>query len=107
MDPDGCGLSVWHCPQLVAERVKANSAISPQLEATTLQICARALGCFLRRCGLNLGRAGWNRRVGSLRGREGPSRPLPAPSPGLRRPFWSRQPCGSRIWAPTLTPAWR
>ncbi|XP_059771041.1 exocyst complex component 3-like protein 4 isoform X1 [Balaenoptera ricei] len=34
---------------LVAEHVKAAGAISAELEATTLQICARALGLFLRR----------------------------------------------------------
>ncbi|XP_068403930.1 exocyst complex component 3-like protein 4 [Eschrichtius robustus] len=34
---------------LVAEHVKAAGAISAELEATTLQICARALGLFLPR----------------------------------------------------------
>uniref|UniRef100_A0A8C3W9S8 Exocyst complex component 3 like 4 n=1 Tax=Catagonus wagneri TaxID=51154 RepID=A0A8C3W9S8_9CETA len=34
---------------LVAEHVKAAGAISKELEATTLQICARALGLFLPR----------------------------------------------------------
>lgn len=34
---------------LVAEHVKAAGAISPELEATTLQICARALGLFVPR----------------------------------------------------------
>ena len=42
--------------QLVAEHVKANGAISAELEATTLGICARALGLFLHRCGRILGR---------------------------------------------------
>lgn len=36
--------------QLVAEHVKAAGAISAELEATTLRICARALGLFLPRC---------------------------------------------------------
>lgn len=36
--------------QLVAEHVKAASAISAELKATTLQICARALGVFVSRC---------------------------------------------------------
>lgn len=47
--------------QLVAEHVKAAGAISPELEATTLQICARALGLFVPRCGRLL--AGEGRRV--------------------------------------------
>ncbi|XP_045679621.1 exocyst complex component 3-like protein 4 [Phyllostomus hastatus] len=34
---------------LVAEHVKAAGAISPELEATTLRICARELGLFVRR----------------------------------------------------------
>lgn len=34
---------------LVAEHVKAAGAISPELEATTLQICAHALGLFVPR----------------------------------------------------------
>ncbi|XP_054423728.1 exocyst complex component 3-like protein 4 [Pteronotus mesoamericanus] len=34
---------------LVAEHVKAAGAISAELEATTLRICARALGLFVRR----------------------------------------------------------
>ena len=42
--------------QLVAEHVKAAGAISAELEATTLGICARALGLFLHRCGRILGR---------------------------------------------------
>lgn len=41
--------SPWHRSQLVAEHVKAAGAISKELEATTLQICARALGLFLPR----------------------------------------------------------
>ncbi|XDB62536.1 hypothetical protein AB1E18_015879 [Capra hircus] len=36
-------------PELVAEHVKAAGAISEELEATTLGICARALGLFLHR----------------------------------------------------------
>ena len=42
--------------QLVAEHVKAAGAISAELEATTLGICARALGLFLQKCGQILGR---------------------------------------------------
>lgn len=41
--------------QLVAEHVKAAGAISAELEATTLRICARALGLFVPRCGRILG----------------------------------------------------
>ena len=66
--------------QLVAEHVKAAGAISEELEATTLGICARALGLFLHRCGRILGRdvVGGVARVGrwlSL-GRTHPSRYL-------------------------------
>lgn len=42
---------MWHPWQLVAEHVKAAGAISAELEATTLQICARALCLFVPRCG--------------------------------------------------------
>ena len=40
----------------MAEHVKAAGAISAELEATTLGICARALGLFLQKCGRILGR---------------------------------------------------
>ncbi|XP_053459190.1 exocyst complex component 3-like protein 4 isoform X1 [Nycticebus coucang] len=46
---------LYHAPlsidihMLVAEHVKAGGAISAELEATTLQICARALGLFVPR----------------------------------------------------------
>uniref|UniRef100_A0AC11DDI7 Uncharacterized protein n=1 Tax=Ovis aries TaxID=9940 RepID=A0AC11DDI7_SHEEP len=48
------GLCTRRCPStsawcLVAEHVKAAGAISRELEATTLGICARALGLFLHR----------------------------------------------------------
>lgn len=52
------GFSTWHLLQLVAEHVKAAGAISAELEATTLHICARALGLFLPRCRHILG-PGW------------------------------------------------
>ena len=42
--------------QLVVEHVKAAGDISAELEATTLGICARALGLFLQKCGQILGR---------------------------------------------------
>lgn len=42
-------LSAWHHSQLVAEHVKAARAISAELEATTLKICARELGLFVPR----------------------------------------------------------
>lgn len=48
---DSTVLSLWHLWQLVAEHVKAAGAISAELEATTLQICARALCLFVPRCG--------------------------------------------------------
>lgn len=48
---DSTALSMWHPWQLVAEHVKAAGAISAELEATTLQICARALCLFVPRCG--------------------------------------------------------
>lgn len=43
--------------QLVAEQVKAAGAISAELEATTLRICARALRLFLPRCVRVLGQS--------------------------------------------------
>ena len=60
--------------------MKAAGAISAELEATTLGICARALGLFLHRCGRILGQdvVGGVARVGrwlSL-GRTHPSRYL-------------------------------
>lgn len=46
---DSTALSMWYPWQLVAEHVKAAGAISAELEATTLQICARALCLFVPR----------------------------------------------------------
>jgi hypothetical protein len=48
---DSTALNMWHPWQLVAEHVKAAGAISAELEATTLQICARALCLFVPRYG--------------------------------------------------------
>ena len=42
--------------KVMAVHMKAAGAISAELEATTLGICARALGLFLHRCGRILGR---------------------------------------------------
>lgn len=55
--------------------MKAAGAISAELEATTLRICAQALGLFLPRCGPS-----WARRVGVV------GRPVWAASPGGRSP---------------------
>lgn len=70
----GGGLSAWPRPQLVAEHVKAAGAISAELEATTLRICARALGLFLPRCGRILGRGGAGGRPGQGVDGSGPRR---------------------------------
>lgn len=56
-------LTAWHPHlQLVAQHVKAAGAVSVELKATTLQICARALRLFLPRCACILswlGRVEW------------------------------------------------
>lgn len=65
------GLSAWHRSQLVAEHAKAAGAISAELEATTLRICARELGLFVSRCGRILRPRGGQRGAES-RGEGGP-----------------------------------
>lgn len=62
-------LSAWHHSQLVAEHVKAARAISAELEATTLKICARELGLFVPRCGRILCLGGVGGAAGSRCGR--------------------------------------
>lgn len=42
----------------MAQQVKVSGTISAELEATTLRICARALGLFVPRCGRILGQGG-------------------------------------------------
>lgn len=83
-------LSASHPSQLVAEHVKAARAISSELEATTLKICARELGLFVPRCGriLCLGGVGVAAGSGCQRRsslREGPSCLLGVGDRGTRR----------------------